>query len=86
MISSKNGVLYTIYDGRGRTIMVCRMTKRHTMMYIFRRYQDMSDSDKQKVRRLHAMAISVGAVIDSEDGDPRDIDGFLSFKEQKPCG
>ena len=56
------------------------------MMYIFRRYKDMSESDKQKVRGLHAVATSMGVVISSEDGDPYDIEGFLSFKEQKPCG
>jgi len=86
MIFSKNGVVYTIYDGRKRPIMICRATKRNTMMYIFRRYKDMSESDKQKVRGLHAVATSMGVVISSEDGDPYDIEGFLSFKEQKPCG
>lgn len=86
MITSSSGVLYTVYDGRKRTIMVCRRTKRNTMMYVFRRYKDMSESDKEKVKALHAMVVEQGNVISSDEGDPSDIDSFLAFHEQRPCG
>lgn len=86
MVFSKNGVIYTIYDGRRRPVMICRITKRHKMMYIFMRYNNMGEADKQKLRGLYAMVINNGSVVDLDGCSLGDLDAFLSFKEQKPCG
>ena len=85
MTNSKSRTIGTLKDHSGRPLVIIRRTKKGTVMYIFRRYNDMTEDDKDIVRHLHSYASS-NVTHSSEDGSEQDVESFLSFLEQKPCG
>ena len=82
----QTGVFGTVRDARGRPLVVLRRTPRGTVMFVFKRYKDMTPDDRRKAETLYSVATSNGAGV-SVAGDGG-ITAFLDFdeKEEKPCG
>jgi len=72
-------------DERGRRLFVVRRAPNGDVVTIVHRYGDMTGADKDVVRAAFAAAID-GAVGGESDGKVGDVERFLAFDEDRPCG
>lgn len=80
-------VISTITDAKDRPLIVLRRTNKGKLMYVLMRYNDMTEEDRDKVRSAYELAKESGQSMDSADATAvDDIESFLSFKDDEPCG
>ena len=87
MWNSGAKVISTIADSKERPLIVLRRTNKGKLMYVLMRYNDMTEEDKEKVRSAYELAKESGQPMDSDgNGAVDDIESFLSFADDEPCG
>jgi len=79
---SSTGIIYTFNDEQKRPLATLRRTKKGKILYILNRYVDMTENDKNIVRGVYQASLKSNSATD----DIEDIEEFLSFSENKPCG
>jgi hypothetical protein len=76
------GTIYTVKDQLNRPLVILRRSTNGKLLYILNRYLDMTENDKEVVRTSYQVALRLQSI----DGDISNIEDFLSFSENKPCG
>lgn len=80
-------VISVIKGSKDRPIIILRRTNKGKLMYMLMRYNDMTEDDKDNVRAAYELVKESGQLdcsVDQNDAD--DIESFLSFQDNKPCG
>ena len=79
------GTLMELSDSKGRPLVVLRRAHNGQMLTILMRYRDMTEADKDAVRG--AFGDVADATISGERNSTiGDIEKFLAFDEERPCG
>lgn len=77
--------LLEISDSKGRPLIKLRQAPNGDILTIMMRYRDMTEDDKNAVRGAFESA-SHNASGGESDGQIGDIEKFLNFEEERPCG
>lgn len=83
MMLSSNGIICTVKDHANRPLVVLKRLKNGKILYILNRYIDMTEKDKDIARVSHSVALKTSNQNRVED---LNIEDFLSFSDNKPCG
>ena len=81
-----DGILMAVPDEVGRPLIIIRRTRKNTIMYVFKRYKGMSQDSIEKVKKMYTLARSKTTITGSDDDGITDINKFLSFESDRPCG
>jgi len=81
---SSSGIIYTVKDNNNRPLVILRHSKNVKILYILNRYVDMTEKDKDIIRVAYEVALKSSSQIDK--GNISNIEDFLNFSENKPCG
>ena len=85
-MSPSTGIITSIIDSTGRPLVILRRTLNGSMLYILRRYKNMTENDKSVVRAAYKIA-SLNAVGGAElKTEVTNIEDFLSFLDNGLCG
>ena len=76
----KNKTILTDDDEKGRPLIILRSDSKSRLMYIFKRYIDMSEEAKEIIRTAYQIS------IENKNQGIENIEDFLSFSENQPCG
>jgi hypothetical protein len=76
----KNKTILTVDDEKGRPLIILRSDSKSRLMYIFKRYIDMSEEAKEIIRTAYQIS------IENKNQGIENIEDFLSFSENQPCG
>jgi hypothetical protein len=76
----KNKIILTVDDEKGRPLIILRSDSKSRLMYIFKRYIDMSEEAKEIIRTAYQIS------IENKNQGIENIEDFLSFSENQPCG
>jgi hypothetical protein len=71
-----------VLDDKKRPLVLLRRYVSGKMLYILNRYVDMTENDKNIVRASYEIAFK----LKPDEMDIQDLENFLSFSENKPCG
>jgi len=83
---SKNKIIATIRDSRKRPLVILLRTKNKTIMHVFKRYKDMTVSDREFILDSYRKVATSGAGRIVEKQSEAEIIDFLDFKDDHPCG
>jgi hypothetical protein len=87
MLKWESKVISVIKGSKDRPMIILRRTNKGKLMYMLMRYNDMTEDDKDNVRAAYELVKESGQFdcsVDQNDAD--DIELFLSFQDNKPCG
>ena len=85
-MNTSSTIVIRFCDRRGRPLVILRKLKNGRYMYVLKRYNDMTDAERSVVRSAHANAVKNGSARSGDGTDVFDIEEFLSFREERPCG
>ena len=78
--------LMRVSDARGRPLVMLRRTPKGEFLTVLMRYRDMTGEDKAVVRAAFRNATKGAAVGGDSDGTIGDVERFIAFEEDRPCG
>lgn len=83
---AKSETLMELLDSKGRLLVLLRRAPNGEVLTVMMRYGDMTDVDKNAVRGAFDEAASGQAVGGEYNQKIADIEKFLAFDDERPCG
>ena len=83
---TKDSILMEFSDSRGRPLVFLRRAPNGEVLTVMMRYRDMTISDKDAVRGAFEDTASGKAIGGEFDTGIGDIEKFLAFEDDRPCG